>query len=219
MGVAAIAMAGGPGASGVTCRGSYTLGAACGQCERCYEIQRLGRPRVRPTEAVDAPPAQETFIGIDNGVSGALAAITGTEIEVIPTPTIQIGTATRIDERAVSWWIGKFQKPRVVIEQGQKQPKFGCKGNFANGFNCATLQTVVRMMELPHRLVNPKDWQGDVFKGIRGAAQSTKSVAIEFCRRTFPQVDLRRTPRSSNADDNLADALCMAWWAKNFAFR
>lgn len=163
----------------------------------------------------NGPP---TFMGIDNGISGAVGVIAPDGITVVPTPVVKVGTSTRIDECGLAELIKLHPETFVTLEQGQKQPKFGCKGNFANGFNDGTIQTVLRLLKVPHRVVDPKMWQTDVFKGIRGLRTTTKGASIEFCRRMFPDISLYRTPRCRTIDDNLADALCLAWWGKNFGF-
>lgn len=165
------------------------------------------------------PPS--VFVGIDNGVSGAVAWLwPGGKVRVLGTPVRKAGADIRIDAAVLTRYFSPDTACfHVVYEQGQKQPKFGVKGNFANGRSDGVLETVLELLRVPYRPVNPKDWQRDVFQGIRGAADNTKTAALEFCRRTFPEVDLRRTPRCAGPDHNFADALCMAWWARHFAFR
>lgn len=164
--------------------------------------------------------APRSFVGIDNGVTGAVAVIHYTgAVDFWPTPTRSTGGDTRIDARALSALLAGLTNPHVVYEQGQKQPKFGTKGNFANGRSDGVLETVIELLlTVPYLPVNPKTWQSVVFKDMRRADADTKAAAIEFCRRTFPTLDLLRTPRCKGADPNIADALCMAWWAKHHAF-
>lgn len=160
-----------------------------------------------------------TYVGIDNGVSGAVAIINqDTQVRVYLTPTRKIGADTRIDAKTLVAILRCYDDLRIVYEQGQKQPTFGVKGNFANGRSDGVLETVCELLGAPYRPVNPKDWQKDIFQGIRGAADNTKDAAIEFCRRTFPGVSLLASPRCSVPNPNMADALCMAYWAKTKAF-
>lgn len=159
-----------------------------------------------------------SFVGIDNGVTGAVAILRpGREAEVLRVPTRKVGEDNRIDCRSLWSLLFALGESKIVFEQGQKQPKWGCIGNFANGRSHGVVETVVELLKVPYRPVNPKDWQADVFKGIRKADMDTKSAAKEFCRRTFPNVSLV-PPRCRTEDDNFADALCMAWWAKHHAF-
>jgi len=167
----------------------------------------------------------KSFAGVDNGTSGAIAILRpdgSHRLEKMP--LIEFGGKSHIDECALrEILVVEESLPYTVFEQGQIQPKFGPKNNFTNGLTYGVVQTVLRLgagpgLSIPYRGVNPKNWQDDVFKGIRGAAKDTKGVAIEFCRRTFPHINLV-PPGCRVPFDGFADALCMAWWSKNFAFR
>lgn len=160
------------------------------------------------------------YVGIDNGTSGALAALMGNEVVLLERmPVVEIGKDTFIDETALAEMLGRFPGSQVVFEQGQKNPLFGTKGNFANGYSFGVVQTVLRLGRHTYTNVNPRTWQKDVFKDMRGTGGGdTKGASLEFCRRTFPQVNL--IPKGCRKEhDGLADALCMAWWAKNYQFK
>jgi|GEM_PF-5808564 len=167
-----------------------------------------------------------SWIGIDNGITGAFAVLRSTGIHtVVPVPVKQLGGDRFIDASALVEMIRAEPNPQTIYEQGQKQPKWGCKGNFANGFSHAVVDTVLEVLKVPYRGINPKTWQEHAFKDMRGAAKAiakdldTKDCSIEFCRRTFPQVRLTRSDRCTVPDNNFADALCMAWYARNVVFR
>lgn len=166
-----------------------------------------------------------TCIGIDNGISGALAAIMddGT-VDVISMPTVTVGKSTFIDACALEDWLLKHSGwskleggvPRVTFEQGSKQPKFGTKGNFANGYSFGVVKTVLELQarrgNLVFQCVNAKTWQKVLFKDLRGAdveGSDTKGASLEVCRRLFPTVNLV-PPRCRVPNDGWADALCMA---------
>lgn len=184
-------------------------------------------PPVQPTPL----PFNVTWIGIDNGITGAVAFLrsTGNHI-VVPVPTKTIGGDRFIDAGALIGLIQQEENPHVVYEQGQKQPKWGCKGNYANGFSHAVVDTALEALNVlslpvPYKGVNPKTWQEHVFKDMRGAAKAllrdgdTKGASIDFCRRMFPQVSLLPTAKCVKPDNNFADALCMAWYARNVVWR
>jgi hypothetical protein len=167
----------------------------------------------------DATPPRTTYVGIDNGITGAVAIILPDGLaQVTPVPVRKVGADTRIDARVLWEIFLALPNPHIVFEIGQKQPAFGVKGNYANGRSHGVLETLVELRGCPYRPVNPKDWQKDAFAGLRGWDMDTKAAAFEFCRRTFPTVSLLPTPRCVKPNDGMADALCMAWWAKNRAF-
>ena len=162
----------------------------------------------------------DIYIGIDNGISGALAALNKTTgaLSAIVMPTVEVRKNNYIDDRAVRDWILAFenagqQRIYVVYEQGQKQPMFGCKTNFAQGYSFGVIATIMSQNNISCMAVNPKDWQKPIFTGIRGDAKDTKGASIEFVRRTYPTFDMRPTARSKNPHDGIADSVCIATWA------
>ena len=166
-------------------------------------------------------------IGIDNGISGAIAIVEKQQgnleqvKQTILVPLTSVGKEKFIDEKAVKTTFDKqvelygIDNIVVIFEMGQKQPMFGCKGNFSNGYSYGVIKTIVRLYEpaLRHIEVNPRTWQKVIHKDIRGAETSTKEASIEYCKRTFPGVSLVASPRAKKAHDGIADALCMASYA------
>jgi hypothetical protein len=163
------------------------------------------------------------YIGIDNSYTGAIAAIEcdGTGSKKIAycsvMPTTSVAKNTYIDEEAVSNTLREITvnangNVMVGFEIGQKNPLFGTKGNFSNGYSYGVIKTVIRLSKLPHIEVNPRTWQKEMFKDIKGAEMSTKDASFEFCRRTFPDQSLLATPRCKKPHDGMADAICIAFY-------
>ena len=162
-------------------------------------------------------------ISWDNGVSGAFAAIEfqeGKKPKVVMCklmPTVSIGKNEYIDEDAIWKDIMEYKDKHEDIvasfEIGQRNPLFGTKGNFSNGYSYGVIKTVVRLSGVRHIEVNPKTWQKVIFQDIKGADMSTKDASIEYCRRTYPEQTLLPTPRCSKKHDGMADALCIASYA------
>lgn len=164
-----------------------------------------------------------TSIGIDNGISGALAAITvDSVLDVIDMPTLKTGTSTFIDANALDAWLTKHAgwarleggSVRVTFEQGSKQPKFGTVGNFSNGYSFGVVKTILDLQakrgNLVFQCVDPRTWQKVMFQGLRGTGKGdTKGASIEICHRLWPTFSLV-PPRCRTPHDGWADALCMA---------
>jgi hypothetical protein len=161
----------------------------------------------------------QIYVGIDNGISGACAALSPNDGKITKSlmPCRTVRGKDYIDEIALHQWLSQLGVAHtdifVVYEQGQLQPKFGCKTNFAQGYSFGVVSTVLSMGAIPHMAVNPKMWQKDIFAGLRGDSKDTKGASIEFCRRTYPNLDLRASERCRVPHDGIADALCMATWA------
>ena len=156
------------------------------------------------------------YIGVDNGVSGGVAIIDqeGRLKDSLLIPTKKIGDMKTIELYGVGFYLEPYWrlgKINVTLEQGQKQPLFGCKGNFANGYFFGLMEGWLIANKLSYSLTNPRTWQEVIFKDIRGYTKGkkndTKSLSLEYCRRKFPTHDIK--------DHNISDAVCIAMYARS----
>lgn len=166
-----------------------------------------------------------TYVGIDNGISGAMAAMVpdssvagGWRVMTTRTPTLKVGDVELVDIMAAKRWlvsVGPLENMHVIMEAGQKQPVFGIKGNFSTGFSYGAFFSFLRLMGVAASIINPKNWQNDMFRGLSARMKTdTKACSIEMCRRLFPRVSLIATERCTKDHDGIADALCMAEWGR-----
>ena len=156
------------------------------------------------------PEQPKCFCGIDNGVSGGLAII-DQDLNVLHldiVPTLDTGAGKEIDCIVVDLILSKYNPHIIVLESGQKQPIFGCKGNFANGFNYGTMVGLLGVTMRRHIRINPKEWQKEIFSSIKRGKKTTKDVSLMVCRRMFPKLKL-------DGDHDKSDALCLALYARN----
>ena len=159
-------------------------------------------------------------MGIDNNPTGAIAIVEfplgrkHNVLELMKMPTYSVGKNIYIDEGVLYSLLCQYNASHenviVGFEIGQRQPLFGTKGNFANGYSYGVLKTVARISGIRNIEVNPKTWQKVIHKDIRGADMSTKEASIEYCRRMFPEQTLLASKRCTKKDDGMADALCIA---------
>lgn len=164
---------------------------------------------------METTPPGKIYIGVDNGNSGAISIIyPTTAIWTCLMPTIKVGKETWIDDIVLRDILNAAGENKfVVFEQGQKQPKFGCKGNFSQGYSFGVVRTTIRQNGIPHTAVNPRDWQKAMHLGVRSAGMDTGAASIEACRRLFPDVSLV-PPGCRVPHDGIADALLMAEWGR-----
>lgn len=158
------------------------------------------------------------FIGIDNGFTGAIAALgPGQSLKFEPTAVIDLGREKLLDidrNREIvrafvdSLGLNKGQS-FAVYEQCQPNPLFGARNNFENGKNGEFWRFLLSSEQIPFTLVNPKDWQKVVFRGIRGT--DTKQMAELVRRQRFPQVSLKGYTKPQIQGIN--DAIGIALWA------
>ena len=112
------------------------------------------------------------------------------------------------------------------------KPIFGssAKSTFSFGFNKGYLIGLLAASKIPYTLVAPKEWQKCIWTNadmvithksvvIRGKncnkkEVNTKQTSINACRRLFPDVDLRKSPRSKKPDDNKVDSMLLSEYGR-----
>ena len=142
-----------------------------------------------------------TYIGIDPGVSGALCAITE-EGEIVFRQPFDEGLF-----REVLDWLS-VDRSFCVLEKVSAMPGQGVTSMFTFGQNYGYTQGLLRAFQIPFELVTPKVWKREF------GLTSDKASSIETVKRLFPGVNLHRTERSRTDDNNLAEALLMAEYAR-----
>ena len=161
-----------------------------------------------------------TFIGLDPGLDGGMAAIFHMKdpkklvhvIKVVPTLKKTVGKGKRVyNVEAMAHWFIKFGHRRmlVILEKQQAMPKQGVSSMFLIGRGFGLWQGILAGMGLPYRIVHPKRWQKQVFDDSEGV---TKERSVMACQRFSPGIDLTATPRSHKPHSGMADALCMAMY-------
>jgi hypothetical protein len=160
----------------------------------------------------------KTYIGIDNGVSGAVAILESDgSVKLSKTPTIEFGgKGTFIDDiklRSLVMNGRAVEDLRVVYEWGNKNPQWGTKGNWATGNHNGTLTTFVRQNGIRAAAITAKEWQRELLAGFRPNGCDTKTAAKAAAKHYFPGVSLI-APGCRTEFDGFADALLMALWGK-----
>lgn len=140
------------------------------------------------------------YIGIDPGKSGALAVVleNGT-VELFP-------FAEDVYKKALSYLQGTECK--CCLERVGAMPKQGVNSMFHFGENYGFIQGMLTAYSIPYELVTPNKWKKEF------QVTGDKNSSIDVCKRLFPDVSLRRTDRCRKDDDNMAEALLLAEFAK-----
>ena len=121
-----------------------------------------------------------------------------------------------------------------VIEDVHSIFGSSAKSTFAFGFNKGYLVGLLAANQIPYTLVAPKEWQKEIWinadmvvshkeveikgKKVMKKEVNTKQTSINACKRLFPTLDLRKSERAKNIDDNKVDSilLCEYGRRKNF---
>ena len=140
-----------------------------------------------------------TAIGIDPGLSGALAVLSGTAQTVVPFSEADY-CAELLAVRGV--------EPIAVVERVHSMPKQGVASSFRFGDNYGWIRGVLAALAIPYELVLPQKWKREF------GVTADKNTAIDVAHRLFPSVSLRRTDKCRTDDDGMAEALLMAEYCR-----
>ena len=104
------------------------------------------------------------------------------------------------------------------------------KATFAFGEINGMLKGLLIATGIPYQLIQPKQWQKEIWinqdmvidykkvmvKGIEQTRKevNTKQTSYNAAKRLFPSVDLRKTERCKNFDDNKVDSLLICEYAR-----
>ena len=155
------------------------------------------------------------FVGIDPGLSGALAFRSGEEMDVCPMPTLTItkakGTRRVLDLTALANMIDNKTKnqPRVsvFIERVSAMPKQGVASMFTFGEAYGSIKGIVAANFLPMTLVTPVTWKAKL------KVSSNKDDARYRASQLMPRFAPFWSRRS---DDGMAEAALIAFYGQNF---
>lgn len=148
------------------------------------------------------------WIGIDPGSKGAFAMIPEEgEVEVYPFDK------ELFREKCEKW---RHDDCMACVEKVSSSPQMGVKSAFTFGENSETPKAMLYAFYIPFAEVPPNKWKTEfsLSKGKASSKADKKGVDIECAKQLFPTVSLRRTPQSRTDDDNFADALLLALYAK-----
>lgn len=104
------------------------------------------------------------------------------------------------------------------------------KATFAFGEINGLLKGLLIATGIPYQLVQPKTWQKEIWINqdmvvehkkvvVKGVEQSrkevnTKQTSFNAAKRLFPDIDLRKSERCRNWDDNKVDSLLLCEYAR-----
>ena len=162
---------------------------------------------------------EKVYIGIDPGSQGVITALYpdgGIDFCHIPDVTTE-GICVfirRMQSRACGFGWGLV----AVIEDVHAIFGSSAKSTFNFGWIKGLLQGLLVGNGIPYSLVSPKEWQKEMWtrqdKVVKDNRVQPKPTSINAASRLFPNVDLRRTPKCKKPDDNKADSILLAEYAR-----
>lgn len=148
------------------------------------------------------------WIGIDPGAAGAIAMIPEEgEIEICPLDNEFLKMCCR------DW---QFDDCICCLEKVGAKPGQGVVSMFTFGKGVGYIQGVLESHFIPYQEVAPPTWKKEFGcnLGKQFSSKEKKEADIAVCKKLFPSVSLKRTPKCRTDDDGYADALLMATYAK-----
>ena len=158
------------------------------------------------------------YIGIDNGVTGALAAVLGGSGKILsacPMPIAKARKGNEVDVRAAYLWIIEVTgsdpaSATYVIEEpgGSKSAK--AAASMSGSFHA--MRSLFDVKSLRWHRITPQSWQKVMLPGCK--AGDTKPRALAKARQLWPAEKWLPTPRCSKPHDGMIDAALIAEYAR-----
>jgi crossover junction endodeoxyribonuclease RuvC len=153
------------------------------------------------------------FIGVDPGLSGALAIVNGFDthlrVEDMPTMTMMNGKR-RIDMAALAALLEEWRnwnRDRALlatVEDVHSMPGQGVSSVFSFGFSAGALQQALASAEIPVKLVQPATWKA--LYGLRGG-RDNKTASRDKATELYPR---HAAMWARVKDDGRAEAVLLA---------
>ncbi len=155
------------------------------------------------------------YIGIDNGLSGALVAIQGHKI--VHATVMPLSAKNKGDEvcgKSIHTWINMVRMDGPVMVALEVPGKFA-KGAMSlcsmwDSYGC--IRGVLESCDIRFTAVHPRSWQAKMLPGCEKG--NTKPVAKSKAKRLWPSQQWRRTPLCKTDHDGLIDAALIAEFAR-----
>lgn len=155
-----------------------------------------------------------TVVGIDNGNSGGLCAISsmnGEIIDRIPMPTYRYNDKEEADTQAVVEFLVGFRYPESLVV-GLEEPLKHAKSSQAirsMAINFGKILGACEAKKIPVRRIQVKDWQ-DKLLGKIVPKGMTKAYALREARRLWPNENWLANSRCRTAHDGIVDSALIA---------
>ena len=150
---------------------------------------------------IDHTP-QRFIIGIDPGISGAIAVLDAGGLLVAHSamPTYQPGKASRVNAAALCAFLDPYRAGHAILEQVGAMPGQGVASMFSFGHAAGSVEGVLAALGISYELVTPQTWKR-AYK-LNG---KPKDASRALAQRLYPGAPLGR-----KKDSGLADALLLA---------
>lgn len=157
--------------------------------------------------------SERVFIGIDPGLTGAVAILwPDGHAEVMDTPTTRVARgsdylAASMADIVMSVIITEPRGVAAALEQGMAMPKQGLTSTFKTGRGVGLWEGILAGLGVAYELVPSQRWK----RGLGLPVGSDKSASRLYAQRLFPAI-AERFARVK--DDGRAEAALIAEWRR-----
>lgn len=153
------------------------------------------------------------YIGIDTGLSGAVAIIYGDSIQIFDAPTTTIKSGKKNKRKYIESVMVDILEPfkedsHVCIEAVHSMPGQGVAAMFSMGEGYGLWRGIVATLRIPYTLVTPQAWKKEMMAGMG----KEKAASCLRAQQLYPDAELF-TPRG-RALDGRGDALLIATYLR-----
>lgn len=156
-------------------------------------------------------------IGIDNGLTGGIVAISdhpGPPIAMIPMPTRGKSKGNEVDAAALIEWmhmIGPLDRITVTLETpGKHSP--GAQALCSMWDSYGAIRGVLESHRIRHHRITPQSWQKVMLVGC--AKGDTKPAALAKAKQLWPDETWLASRRCTKPHDGLVDAALIAEYSR-----
>jgi hypothetical protein len=158
------------------------------------------------------------YLGIDNGVSGGLVALSPTAglppLALLPMPVKRARKGNEVDICEVIRWLDwqDIQLPdtMTIIEEPGGSKSARAATSMAGSFHA--LRAMLECRGGRYERVTPQAWQRVMIPGAKSG--ETKARALEVAGRLWPTTDWRASDRCRTPHDGLIDAALIAEYGR-----
>jgi len=164
-------------------------------------------------------PKNMKYIGIDNGLSGALVVLEEQKIvESLTMPIISSDKNKReYDISAIVNFLTKYSDAIAIVEKTQAMPKLGTVQAHHLGKGFGIIVGILSALGIRYHVIHSKTWQSKLLRDCPGTDTKLKSILVT--QRLFPKENFFRTERSKKIDHNLCDAALLAFYGQQYLYK
>lgn len=161
------------------------------------------------------------YIGIDPGLTGAVARVTGEEVAFTDTPVIKSGKGRTLygEIAMVEALRGMLRDgagqtlpghPLVVLELVHAMPKQGVSSSFSFGMGYGIWIGIIAALGLSHVRVDPRTWKKVVLRDVA----KTDAAEVAVAGRAYPSAAARLVTPRGRLLTGRTDALLLAHYGR-----